>query len=145
MTDVQGFEDLHQPYPGRRQPVNRGAKKQAAVDTQVWDAHPGSFKVDGVEQEFFYIRHLALALGYSVQSIRAWEAAGLMPRPGHRSPRPKGKPQAAGQHKGRRLWTREQIECILRVAKKHKVILNRKPPTRAFAIEVGQEFEKLLG
>ena len=131
-------------YPGRRKPVNRDKKVKPDPDIQIWDAHPVSYKIDGVEQEFFLIRHLATALGYSVAALRVWEGKGLMPRPGYRSPiDPSAKPQAHGSYKGRRLWTRAQIETILRLAKKHKVILNRKPPTRAFAIEVGREFNKL--
>jgi hypothetical protein len=136
------FADLD--YPGRRKPVNRDKKSKPDTDIQIWDAHPTFYEINGVAQEFFLIRHVAKALGYSVAALRVWEKEGLMPRPGHRSPRTKGKPQAYGSFKGRRLWTRQQVEVILRLAKKHKVILNRKPPTRAFAIEVGQEFDKLL-
>ena len=147
MTDdpLDRFADLEQPYPGRRKPVNRDVAP-AQEDTQLWDAHPVKTKytVGGVEPEFFYIGALAKALGYSVQSIRAWEAAGLMPNTPYRSPRTKA-PVAGGRStKGKRLWTREQIEGILRLAKKHRVILNRAAPTPAFSRDVARMFNELL-
>lgn len=79
MSDAvkERFEDLD--YPGRRKPVNRG-DNVAPVETQVWDAKPVYYLVDGQKQEFFLISHLAKALDYSVQSIRAWEAQGLLAR-----------------------------------------------------------------
>lgn len=136
-----GFEDLD--YPGRRPPKNRGA---APPPTPVeWDAKPLYYNVNGQKQEFFIIGHLAKALGYSVQSIRAWEDKGLLPRSPYRSPRT-AKPVAGGRSdKGKRLWTRQQIEGILALANKHKVILNKKPPTREFARDVAVFFNSLVG
>lgn len=135
-----GFEDLD--YPGRRPPKNRGA---APPPTPVeWDAKPLYYNVNGQKQEFFIIGHLAKALGYSVQSIRAWEDKGLLPPSPYRSPRT-AKPVAGGRSdKGKRLWTRQQIEGILALANKHKVILNKKPPTREFARDVAGFFNSLV-
>jgi hypothetical protein len=146
MTQVPEFEGLD--YPGRRKPVNRGTPV-SEPETAVWDAKPVHYMVNGEKQEFFFISHLAKALDYSVQSIRAWEAQGLLARTPFRSPRPKGKPQAAGSQRGKRLWTREQIEGIIRIARKHKVIFpDRKgvknPPTEAFAAEVRAFFLTLI-
>ena len=145
----KGFEDLD--YPGRRKPVNRQPKPSPAPDdTEVWDARPVYYLVGGEKQEFFLISHVAKALDYSVQSIRAWEAAGLLPRTPYRSPRTR-RPVAAGRsNKGKRLWTREQVDGILRLAKKHRVILpdpkgQKKPPTQAFARDVAQLFNELVG
>ena len=139
---AERFADLD--YPGRRKPVNRSVEP-VSVDTPIWDSKPVYYTVDGESREFFRISDLAQALNYSVQSIRAWEQAGLLPRTPFRSPRTR-RPVAGGKStKGKRLWTREQIEAILRLAKKHKVILNRKPPTRDFARDVAQEFQDLLG
>jgi hypothetical protein len=138
---LKKFEELD--YPGRRKPVNRDKPLPAADDTEVWDARPVTYKVGGEKREFFLISHLAAALGYSVQSIRAWEADKLLPRTPYRSPNTRGKPQAAGSRKGRRLWTREQVEGIVRLANQHQVILNRKPPTAAFARDVARLFREL--
>lgn len=130
-------------YPGRRKPVNRSEK--AAPETPIWDDKPLKYLIGGEEREFFVIGHLSKATGYSVQSIRLWETRGVLPKSPYRSPQTR-KPVAGGHSsKGKRLWTREQIEAILRLAKKHKVILNKKPPTAAFARDVAQEFHRLMG
>lgn len=143
MTDqlAERFSDLD--YPGRRKPVNRGDKPQAPPETQVWDAKPLYYLVNGEKCEFFIIGHLAKALGYSVQSIRAWEDKGLLPRSPFRSPRTKGPVAGGRSNKGKRLWTRAQIEGILRIAKHHKVIVNKRPPTVEFARDVQAFFNTL--
>lgn len=130
------FADLD--YPGKRKPVNRGAKPPP--EPAPWDTRPAHYFVGGEQREFFTIGHLAAALGYSVQSIRAWEAAGLLPRTPYRSSKPKKAATAKVNVKGRRLWTREQIVGILAIAKQEKVILNKVPPTPAFAKKVRQLF-----
>lgn len=146
MTDLKEFQDLD--YPGRKRPVNRDTKT-VNTDKEVWDAHPVYYLVGGERQEFFLISHLAKALGYSVQSIRAWEAQGLLARTPYRSPRTKAPVAAGRSNKGKRLWTREQILGIIRIARRHKVIFpNRKgvkkPPSPAFAHEVNEFFASLV-
>lgn len=136
-----GFEDLD--YPGRRKPVNRGVVV-AAPEPVAWDYKPLSYLVNGERREFFAISHVAKALGYSVQSIRAWEDKGVMPRTPYRSPRTRGAVAGGRSNKGRRLWTREQIEGLLRLAQKHGVILTKKPPTIEFAREVAAFYASLV-
>jgi hypothetical protein len=149
-TIEKRFSDLDQPdqpYPGRRKPVNRDAPTAPPPVETAWDAKPVYYKFPGQpeKQPFFTISHLAKALGYSVQSVRAWEAQGLLPRSGIRGPRTT-RPVAAGRStKGKRLWTREQIETILRLAKEHKVLVNREPPTPAFCRDVARHFEEMAG
>lgn len=146
MSIEEKFADLD--YPGRRKPKNRD-DKPAPVDINLWDSRPAKYLVNGEVQEFFLISHLSKALDYSQQSIRAWEAQGLLARTPFRSPRT-AKPVAGGRsNKGKRLWTREQVEGIIRIAKKHKVIFpDRKgvkhPPTPAFAAEVHEFFNSLI-
>src|SRR5262245_27597853 len=134
-------------YPGRKRPVNRTGRKPAPTDAVEWDDKPVHYLINGERREFFTISHLAKALGYSVQSCRAWWARGLLARPPYRSPRTR-KPVAGGRsYKGKRLWTREQVEGIVRISRRHKVIFpNRKgvkhPPTAAFAQDVGDLFSR---
>jgi len=138
------FENLD--YPGRRKPVGRSKKATADVDTPVWSDHPiTKYEVGGKPCPLYEIGDLAKAIGYSVQSIRAWETAGVFPAAPYRSPRTKGPVAAGTSNMGRRLWTRGHIEAILRVAKKQKVILSphRRPPTVAFARAVEREFYEL--
>jgi hypothetical protein len=144
---LKGFSDLEQPYPGRRKPVNRDVKP-VPEDNELWDARPAKTKyVAGTFEpaEWFYIGSLAKALGCSLQSIRLWETQGLLPGPTFRTKRTVAPVAAGRSNKGRRIWTREQIEGILALAKKHKVILNKKTPTPAFARDVARMFNELLG
>jgi hypothetical protein len=131
---LDSFRDLKD-YPGKRAPALRQIKRKTA-EAPGWDADPVYYVVKGERKEFFTIRHLAAALDYSQQSIRAWENSNLLPRSGFRSPKPR-KPTIGGRNtKGKRLWTRQQIEGLLRVAAEEKVIVNKQPPTRAFAKKV---------
>lgn len=142
MTDpiLSRFADIN--VPGRRKPANRD-KPVKVVETPDWDSKPVKYMVKGVMVEFFTIGHLARALGYSVQSIRAWEQQGLMPKSPYRSPKPRKEQVPGATVKGRRLWTRAQIEGILRIAEEMGVVLNRKPPTKAFAIKVNNLYAEL--
>ena len=143
MSNVEGFQDLD--YPGRRKPKNRPdeSSRRKRSEKPVWDERPAKYKVGNEIREFYTISHLAKALDYSVQSIRAWEDKGLLPRSGYRGPRT-AKPVAGGRsNKGRRLWTREQVEGIVRIARRHRVILNKRAPTEAFARDVRVFFDKL--
>src|SRR6478752_6705832 len=118
-TDVDKmFADLD--FPGRKKPVNRTPEKEAELaERALWDADPVYYLIGGEKREFFLISHLCKALGYSQQSIRLWEGKRLMPNTPYRSPRSYKVKQAeaagkvAPSNKGRRLWTRQQIEGIL--------------------------------
>ena len=138
VSDLEGLD-----YPGRRKPANRDTGPKPPSEREVWNEKPAKYMVGGEVREFYTISHLAAALGYSVQSIRAWEDKGLLPRSPYRSPRTR-KPVAGGHsNKGKRLWTLEQVEGIVRLAKRHKVILNKRPPTQAFARDVKVLFDQL--
>ena len=134
------FNDLD--YPGRRKPVNRVPQKGEGGEDTGWAEKPLVYKVGGEDREFFTIGHLAKALGYSVQSIRAWENSLLLPKSRYRTPSPRLANQPEHLRKGRRLWTREQIEGILRIASEEGVILNKKPPTQRFAYRVQALFNE---
>lgn len=143
MTDdwLSRFDDLD--YPGRRKPVNRVTPPEQ-TESNDWSDKPLKYMVAGEEREFFTIGHLAKALGYSVQSIRAWENQRLLPRSRYRTPSPRQADQPGHLVKGRRLWTRAQIEGILRIASEEGVILNKKPPTPRFATRVTALFDSLF-
>lgn len=132
------FSDLR-PFPGKREPVNRSAP---AVDTspQVWDEKPTFYTYKGVSTEFFTISNLAVALGRKPVTIRSWENKGLLPKSPYRSPRPQRGSIPGKEVKGRRLWTRPQIEGIMKIAREEQVIFNGKPPTPAFARKVSNLF-----
>lgn len=134
------FSDLT--YPGRRAPVNRTGPPSDPKPG--WDEKPLKYSFNGVEREFFTISHLAAALDRSVVTIRAWENRGVFPRTPYRSPRPRGGSLPNNAPRGKRLWTRDQISGILRIASEEKVILNGKPPTQRFAQRVLELYKTLL-
>ena len=135
------FSDLD--YPGRRKPINRTPPMSSSNADAGWDDRPLVYKVAGMDVQFFTIGHLAKALGYSVESIRAWENNRLLPKSRYRTPNPKVANQPEHLRRGRRLWTREQIEGILRIASEEGVILNKKPPTTRFAVRVQALFNEI--
>lgn len=137
---LRRFEDLN--YPGKRVPINR-KEEQKPPESQGWDEQPVFYKFKGVEKEFFTISHFAAALGKAPVTIRSWENKGLLPRSPYRSPRPRRESIPGVEAKGKRLWTREQIEGTLRIASEEKVILNGKAPTKRFAQRVTELYISL--
>lgn len=111
MGSLSDFESIKEFYPGSRHPVVRGGGQTAerVNDVEAWDAKPRTLKVGGVDREFFTIGNLAKALGRKPVTIRAWERAGVIPKPTFRKPSddPRGT---------RRLYTRGQVEGMLRIA-----------------------------
>lgn len=64
---------------------------------------------NGEKIELFYIGALASALGRSTNAIRKWEIAGVIPDPCFKD------------SQGRRLYSQEQIDAIVRCAEKAKI------------------------
>ena len=145
MTDpFSTFDDLRD-WPGKKRPVNRPQELAHVTDVyEDWDKKPVVYIHGGVEREFFTIGHLADALGKSPVTIRSWENKGMLPKSPYRSPRPRGETLPGNRTKGKRLWTRGQIEGILRIAREQGVILNGKPPTKTFAQHVADLFREIL-
>lgn len=107
------FENIREYYPGSRQPLirtsGRTGEAERVNDPNRWDAKPRILKVGGVDREFFTIGHLAKALNRKPVTIRTWERAGVIPKPTFR--KPSEDPRGA-----RRLYTREQVEGMVRIA-----------------------------
>lgn len=74
--------------------------------------------VDGVEWTFHTIGALAQALGKKPVTIKMYLMKGYIPEPSWRQP---GFIEAFGSA-GVRLWTREQIDSIVRIAKEEGII-----------------------
>ena len=69
-----------------------------------------NFKLpNGQVIELFYIGTLANALGRTTNTIRKWEIAGVIPDP------------CFQDANGRRLYSQEQIDAIVRCAEKAKI------------------------
>lgn len=67
------------------------------------------FKINGVYIELFPISELANALGRTTQTVRKWEANGVIPKAIFRDKSKK------------RLYSREQIELIVKVAEEENI------------------------
>lgn len=105
-------------FPGSRTPLptetsvkDKPAKKRELVD---WDARPTKKLVNGEYVDFFSIGAVCAALGRPAVTIRLWIRQGHMPQAAFRMPDRNG-------IKGRRLYTREQVEAIIKVAEAHGI------------------------
>jgi hypothetical protein len=104
-------------YPGSKRPLVRHPNRtdEARPDPGRWDAKPKVLKVGGVDREFFTIGQLAQALGRKPVTIRTWERTGVIPRPTFR--KPSQDPRGA-----RRLYTRAQVEGVVKIAKEEGLL-----------------------
>jgi hypothetical protein len=127
------FKDLHErarDFPGKREPVNR--TKAPEPKPNLWDVGPRSYKVKGVDTEFFTVGHLALAVNRTARTVRYWERQAIIPPATFRAPKPhKGSVKQVGD----RLYSRAQIEAIVAVAKEEGV-LDGKAPKPSFTAKV---------
>ena len=91
-----------------------------------------TFKLpNGEEIELYYIGALANALGRSTNAIRKWEISGVIPNTCFRD------------KDGRRMYSREQIEAIVRCAEKAKIKQGLSIANTSFSTWVHKEMEAL--
>ena len=136
---INEFAELGEFYPGsreRRQTVP--APRPLAVEEDLLGK--GTFMVlRGAETEMFTIGQLAAAINRKPVTIRAWEAAGVIPSSGYST-------HAADPRGKRRLYTRAQCEAIIRLAKMHGVMeAGARRPLDAFGNDVRAAFAELRG
>lgn len=86
---------------------------------------------NGEELELFYIGTLATALGRTTNAIRKWEIAGVIPDPCFRD------------ENGRRLYTQEQIDAIVRCAERAKIKQGLSIADTSFSTWVHKELAEL--
>ena len=103
-------------YPGTSKPVTtRKPRTKTPEDDDGLFARPRKgYQYAGQPFPCYAIGILALALNRQPVTIRLWEREGLLPRTAFTS----SKTQGAGKA---RLYTREQIEGIVRIAKEEGV------------------------
>lgn len=102
-------------YPGRTPPKNRDSSSRPPMAEEELNGARGRvYRIKGEAVEMFTVGELARALGRKPVTIRAWEQRGWIPRANFRTPTPQG-PQIPGKApKGRRLYTRDQVEFLVR-------------------------------
>jgi hypothetical protein len=130
-------------YPGSTRPIVRHPNRlhtKAAPSAADWDAKPRKYVVAGVETEFYTLGNLAQALGRQSVTIRKWEREGIIPKSTYQSPGRDDDPRGR-----RRLYTREQIEGIVRIAHEEGVLVSHQKPLKAtnFTVRVVDLFKRL--
>lgn len=114
--------DLDDYYPGSRKKrqVPEVEESSKPADTKPeWDK-PKYYTVGRGEYEFFTIGSLAAALDKKAVTIRLWESLGYIPVPGMWTP----SDYERGKH---RLYTRPQIEGIVRIAQEEGILGQLRP------------------
>ncbi len=131
------FADLGDHYPGSKQKRRAVASKSTpAPQTTRWDDHPLWVPINGTKHEFFYIGALAEALGRRPNTIRKWLNQGVIPPARYRTSNP-------DVRASRRLWTRAQIEGIVRIAREEGLTPGRTVSGTEFTARVKELFRVL--
>ena len=107
-------------YPGSKRKIDRTDEtEKSKADPDGWDAKPRTYKKNGVDTEFFTVGHLAAAMNRKPLTIRQWERKGIIPKSTY---------QRAGRdaspHGRRRLYTRAQIEGMIKIAAEEGLLTN---------------------
>lgn len=121
MSWETSFEGLSDYYPGssqKRTPEPSGPTRPPEPETS-WSDSPRIYSFDGVDYEFFSIGDLALALGKSAVTIRAWESRGYIPT-SLRGP-------SEHPSKRHRIYTRPQVEGLVRIAEEEGILGEARP------------------
>ncbi|MBF83402.1 MAG: hypothetical protein CL489_02890 [Acidobacteria bacterium] len=114
-SDLLDQESEEPDYPGSTPPRNRADSPipKSRFDDVMVDAKAKYYKVHGELREFFPIGELARLLHRKAVTIRMWERNGWIPHANYRTPAPKGEQIPGVAPKGRRLYSREQVEFLL--------------------------------
>lgn len=145
MSDVRStldeFRDIQEYYPGSTRPIIRHPNRDVdrRFDRPEWDDKPLKLKVGGKEMEFFTVGQLGDALGgRRPVTIRKWERTGVIPKPTFRKPSedPRGQ---------RRLYSRAQVEGMIRIAEEEGVLYPYSRPIKEseFTAKVIELFKEL--
>lgn len=135
------FDDLD--VPGKK-PRVAAIEPPPLVADPTWDEHPVVKYIKGEPVELFTIGDLAAALGRKPVTIRSWEDAGLFPVARYRSAPPKGEQVPGKQTKGKRYYTRAQIEVVLAAARDTRVLVDpRKADWKKFTRLIVDGWQRL--
>lgn len=107
-------------FPGSRTPLPTALKPvvqktEHVRPTAVWDSRPTQKVINGQTVDFFSIGAVCAALGRPAVTIRLWIREGHLPAATYRMP-------DRNEIKGRRLYTRAQVEALIAVAEAHGIL-----------------------
>lgn len=131
-------------YPSGVAP-RRGTPEPAKIEAPEWDTSPKTMKLKGEDTEFFTIAALATALGRKPVTIRSWEMKGWLPLSTYRTSPPKNSPIDGKKPMGQRLYTRAQIEAVIKAAHEAGVTDPevRRPAWKSFSKSVVDSWKAL--
>jgi hypothetical protein len=113
---VKGLDDIFGDlpnYPGKKPPKNRGDVKQDKKEDPFEFLHATYYQMNGEKVAFYTVGEVAKALGRKTDTIRQWENRGFIPTPKFRTAPPEGNQIPGKPAKGRRLYSRSQVELLL--------------------------------
>lgn len=126
---AQIAEETPQFYPGSTKAIvrhpNRAEepRRRATGADPDWDAKPRVYETPDGPTEFFTLGQLARALGRESVTIRKWEREGVIPKAQYQVPGRNDDPRGR-----RRLYTRKQVEGIVRIAEEEGLFANTRKP-----------------
>jgi hypothetical protein len=123
MTDdpiMRMFGDLPD-YPGKTPPKNRKGSKPRLAEDRYRGAKSKVYSINGVDRVLFTVGEFARALGRKAVTIRMWEQQGWIPKANYRTSVPKSPTIVGKPPKGRRLYSLEQLDCVLTGAERYQI------------------------
>jgi len=112
---AKGIDAANKNYPGSTVPKSRAAvKAKNLTDDPFYGTKPVYFLVNGEKTPFYKIGDVASLLHRSPTTIRAWESRGYIPNATYRTDKPTGTQIPGKSVKGCRLYTKHQVELLLR-------------------------------
>jgi hypothetical protein len=119
---LEMFGDLPD-FPGSRVPKNRpSSKKQnSLLNDRFNGARYKIYRISGEDMQMFTIGQLAIAVNRKPVTIRMWESRGWIPKATYRTPAPKTAQIPNKSVKGRRLYSRTQVEFLLEAIQTFKL------------------------
>lgn len=122
MTDPLSLLGDLPDWPGKTPPKNRDPKQsRKSAEDRLNGARSKTYRINGVDREFFTIGEVARALGKQPVTLRMWENRGWIPRVKYRTPAPANQQLPGKPSKGRRLYSKEQVEFLLEASIKFKI------------------------
>lgn len=142
------FSDLAT-IPGSRKKLaddraERDSRRPQKVKKELstnWDRRPLKRAVGHTTMEFFTASALAEALGKQRVTVNKWIRRGWLPKPHYRTP-------VSGGNGGYKLWTRAEIEAIVKVAEEENIFAEYHPDIadiERFAARMKQLWPALKG
>lgn len=108
-------------WPGNTPPKNRSTTQKPISSEKYNGAKSKTYRISGIDRELLTVGELAKALGRKAITIRMWENQGWIPKATYRTSPPSGQQIPGKPSKGRRLYSIEQLETLLKAASLYSI------------------------